>query len=155
MTVESPHDLLHSSSSHCVKCFHEISEHHIQPLVFFLIILLQLLENKHHICCSPVSSEAALTLWKVVFHDGGYQPIQLCFQISGGNPSSPAALPHFSYFVDFVVSSMVGNSSCSIFTGCWDMWRNAGSWTSTEEGLENWVILLRNIIYHNIIIVTT
>ena len=31
------------------------------------VLLLTLLENKHHVCCVPVSSEAAVALWKMFF----------------------------------------------------------------------------------------
>lgn len=51
-------DLPHSSSVHCVECFCQINE---------CTHLLWLPENNYHVGCAPVSSEATLTFWKVLF----------------------------------------------------------------------------------------
>ena len=37
---------------------------------------LQLSEDEHHVCSAPVSSEATLALWGVVFCDGGHQSVE-------------------------------------------------------------------------------
>ncbi|CAE1307436.1 unnamed protein product [Acanthosepion pharaonis] len=110
-TPKSPHDLPHSSSSHCVKCFHQINEHYIQPLVLLPTLLLQLLENKH-VCCTPVGSEATLTLWKVLFCNVGYQPVQQnpCNDLScDGEQCNPSVFGAVRFFPFVLVQ---GNDDC-------------------------------------------
>ncbi|CAE1281777.1 unnamed protein product [Acanthosepion pharaonis] len=93
-----------------VKCFHQINEHHTVPT-----LLLQLPENKHHVCYAPVGSEAALTLWKVIFHDDrNTMPIQQnpCKDLScNGEQSNPLVIGAVRFFPIFFVQ---GNDDCIV-----------------------------------------
>ena len=48
----------------------------MQLPILLQAFFLELLEDKHHVCCALVASETTLVLWKVFFSDCGYQSVQ-------------------------------------------------------------------------------
>ena len=67
-------DLPRSFPAHCVECFCQVDKRCIDSLVLLTALFLELSENKHHVHCAYVGSEATLALWKVVFDDRWYKP---------------------------------------------------------------------------------
>ena len=53
------HDHPPSLSAHCVKCFVQVHKHFVLLPAF----LLELSEDKHHVCGAPVGSEPTLGFW--------------------------------------------------------------------------------------------
>ena len=75
-TAESFHDLPYSFSAYCVECFGQVDEGNVESFILLPAFFLQLSEDEHHVCSDPVSSEATLALWGVVFSDGGHQSVE-------------------------------------------------------------------------------
>ena len=57
------HDHPQSLSSHCVKRFGQVHKCYIQFFVLHPVFLLELSEDKHHVCGAPIGSEPTLSFW--------------------------------------------------------------------------------------------
>ena len=52
-----------SLSAHCVKCFGQVHKRYIHSFVLLLAFLLELSEDEHRVCGSPVGSEPTACFW--------------------------------------------------------------------------------------------
>ena len=69
------HDHPPSLSAHCVKFFGQVHKHYIQSFDLLSAFLLEMSEDEHHVCGTPVGSESTLGFWWMLFSDGGYQSV--------------------------------------------------------------------------------
>ena len=59
-----------------VQCSAKVEQCCVQFFVLLFTRLLELFEDKHHICSAPFGSDATLTFREIVLSDGVYQSAQ-------------------------------------------------------------------------------